>query len=48
MCAAGRGDCDGMPANGCEVNLSSDDNNCGMCGIVCVAPDNDCRSYVCR
>ena len=48
MCAPGRGNCDGMAMNGCEINLSSDDNNCGMCGIVCVAPDNDCRSYVCR
>lgn len=37
-CNAGWADCDGNPANGCEVNLS-DVNNCGACGTVCSAPN---------
>ncbi len=38
-CAAGFADCDGDPANGCEVNLRSDPSNCGRCGEACGAPD---------
>lgn len=34
-CAGGKGDCDGNPDNGCEVDLNSDKNNCGSCGNVC-------------
>lgn len=30
-----RGDCDGDPANGCEVDLRTDPNNCGACGARC-------------
>ena len=37
-CNAGYGDCDGNPANGCELSLLSDPNNCGRCGNVCGAP----------
>lgn len=36
-CAPGFGDCDGNPVNGCEVDLSADDNNCGACGDTCGA-----------
>ena len=36
-CDAGFDDCDGDPANGCEVELSTDDLNCGQCGNVCAA-----------
>jgi hypothetical protein len=35
VCNAGFGDCDGNPANGCEVNLTNNPNNCGQCGNVC-------------
>jgi hypothetical protein len=35
-CNAPFGDCDGKPANGCEVNISTDPNNCGGCGKVCL------------
>jgi hypothetical protein len=34
-CAAGFFNCDGMVANGCEINLNSDNGNCGACGRVC-------------
>jgi hypothetical protein len=36
-CAAGFGDCDGNPDNGCETSLTSLDN-CGACGAVCNLP----------
>ena len=34
-CRQGWGDCNGDPSDGCEVNLSSDQNNCGTCGNAC-------------
>jgi hypothetical protein len=34
-CTAGFADCDGNPANGCEVNLTTDPNHCGACPNVC-------------
>jgi alpha-tubulin suppressor-like RCC1 family protein len=34
-CNAGFGNCDNNDANGCETNLSGDNNHCGMCGKVC-------------
>ncbi|MEZ4296816.1 MAG: hypothetical protein R3B70_17755 [Polyangiaceae bacterium] len=34
-CDAGWADCDGNPANGCEVNIAADNGNCGACGSVC-------------
>jgi len=37
VCNAGYANCDGNQANGCEVNLTSDSNNCGACGNVCPA-----------
>jgi len=36
-CAPGFADCDGNPANGCEVNTGSDNANCGACGRACGA-----------
>ena len=36
-CSAGLADCDGNPANGCEVTLSSNAANCGACGTACAA-----------
>lgn len=35
MCTKPMADCDGLAANGCETNLSSDANNCGQCGFKC-------------
>ena len=35
QCANNFADCDGQYANGCEVNLTTDSNNCGKCGNVC-------------
>jgi formylglycine-generating enzyme required for sulfatase activity len=38
-CNAGFANCDGNPANGCEVNIASGDiRNCGNCGMICPAP----------
>ncbi len=34
-CAAGFGNCDGDPANGCETNVTNTVANCGACGRVC-------------
>jgi hypothetical protein len=34
-CNAGWGNCDGNAANGCELNLNNNVNNCGSCGRVC-------------
>jgi 6-phosphogluconolactonase (cycloisomerase 2 family) len=39
-CAAGYGDCDGKPENGCEANLTNDISNCGGCGSGCPVPAN--------
>lgn len=36
-CEPGWGDCDGNPANGCEVDLTRDGNHCGACGRSCGA-----------
>jgi hypothetical protein len=37
-CAQGFGDCDGLPANGCETALNSP-ANCGRCNGACLAPN---------
>ena len=34
-CAPGTADCDGNSSNGCEVDLTSDEDNCGACGTTC-------------
>ncbi|MBI5517901.1 MAG: hypothetical protein HY909_29285 [Deltaproteobacteria bacterium] len=34
-CVTGRGDCDGMTANGCETDLTTDARHCGACGRAC-------------
>jgi hypothetical protein len=34
-CVPGYADCDGNPANGCEVNLMVDGSNCGSCNHWC-------------
>ena len=35
-CPAGLGDCNGDPADGCEVDLTRDAGNCKTCGTACV------------
>ncbi len=37
LCPAGKGDCNGEAADGCETTVSNDVLNCGGCGIECVA-----------
>lgn len=34
-CVAGRADCDGVAASGCEAALDTDPLNCGRCGAAC-------------
>ncbi|MCP3105420.1 FG-GAP-like repeat-containing protein [Myxococcus sp. K15C18031901] len=34
-CSGTLADCNGTSSDGCEVNLQSDANSCGACGIVC-------------
>ncbi|GMU01565.1 hypothetical protein KH5H1_56850 [Corallococcus caeni] len=34
-CSGTLGDCNGNSSDGCEVNLQSDAESCGACGIVC-------------
>ena len=34
-CNKGFADCDGEPGNGCEIDIKSDNDNCGRCGNVC-------------
>src|SRR5438876_691503 len=34
-CAQGYADCDGRPANGCEVDLLADTGHCGTCANAC-------------
>ena len=49
-CEAGYDDCDGVVANGCEVDLSSDKLNCGACTNVCPAIANgtpECSGFAC-
>lgn len=48
-------DCDGWGGNGCEVNLSTDVMNCGLCGNACSLPhsymscvDGDCVFDLCH
>ncbi len=38
-CASGTADCDMVPNNGCETNLSSSAANCGSCGNACYFPN---------
>ena len=36
-CAPGHADCNGDPADGCEVDTATDPGNCGACGTTCTA-----------
>lgn len=45
-CQTDYDDCDNNAANGCEVNLNSDANNCGQCGHSCCG--GTCGSGACQ
>lgn len=34
-CPVGMGDCNQVPADGCEATLANDPKNCGLCGMTC-------------
>lgn len=46
-CDEGYADCDGNPANGCEVSTGDDFYNCGACGNVC-GDDEICMDGQCK
>eukprot|EP00698_Gefionella_okellyi_P006051 TRINITY_DN1551_c0_g1_i1.p1 TRINITY_DN1551_c0_g1~~TRINITY_DN1551_c0_g1_i1.p1 ORF type:complete len:660 (-),score=63.48 TRINITY_DN1551_c0_g1_i1:95-2008(-) len=48
-CSSGFADCDGNPANGCEVNLMTNPQSCGQCGQQCTSPNGtpSCTNGVC-
>ncbi|EYF06307.1 Hypothetical protein CAP_2185 [Chondromyces apiculatus DSM 436] len=48
-CNPGYADCDGLVANGCEVNTQTSTNHCGVCGNTCSAQNGTaaCLSGAC-
>src|SRR5262249_52578918 len=46
-CKAGFGDCDGNPANGCELDTSADVKNCGGSAVAC-AQGTACLGGACK
>jgi hypothetical protein len=47
-CATGFADCDGnRQSNGCEININSDNSNCGNCGHVCGGATPNCVGGIC-
>ncbi|MFE8596306.1 FG-GAP-like repeat-containing protein [Archangium violaceum] len=46
-CSGTLGDCNGNSSDGCEVNLQSDADSCGACGIVC-ATGQICSNSSCQ
>lgn len=49
VCAAGWGDCNGNPNDGCGTNTNTDSLNCGTCGTVCnnVKQGMTCQNGTC-
>lgn len=50
ICPAGFGDCNGLPEDGCEVDLRTDEDNCNSCGNICLANNAStaCVNRVCQ
>lgn len=48
-CVDGRGDCDGVGRNGCEIDLTTNAMHCSACGMLCVVPNAtaECRASAC-
>ncbi len=46
-CLHGYMDCNQNTADGCEIYVENDDNNCGHCGNVCDT-GSSCSAYACR
>lgn len=48
-CSGSHQDCNGMPNDGCEIDLSRDEQNCGACQNVCQAEHGatSCSSGAC-
>ncbi len=46
-CLDGFVDCDGMAANGCEIQTAEDPANCGSCGNACVLSTDACVRGMC-
>jgi hypothetical protein len=49
-CSSGHADCDGLPANGCEVNLANNVAHCGACRAACDAKNGtaQCAQGACQ
>lgn len=46
-CTMGFGDCDGDMTNGCEINLTKNNEHCGECGKKC-GPKKRCNGFICE
>ncbi len=46
VCAVNHADCDGNAANGCEANLTNNNQHCGFCGAMCM-PGRTCTGGAC-
>src|SRR5262249_51914160 len=46
-CLPGYADCDGNPANGCEISTDTDPNNCGACKNACPMNLPGCSQGMC-
>ena len=46
-CSEGFGNCNNIPADGCEKSVWADPENCGSCGNLCTA-DESCRNGECQ
>ncbi len=54
-CEEGWADCNGLLVDGCEVDLRFDEDNCGVCGLVCDLPHTSvsrcnggsCEPWIC-
>jgi hypothetical protein len=48
QCSSTFQSCDGLSANGCEVNVSTDARHCGGCGQACALPEATSRCVASR